>query len=60
VLVRVFVRVVGAERDSADEIVEDATSEVDEDWTITTDEAGAAELSGAADLAVSYRSDRHA
>jgi hypothetical protein len=52
------VRVVGAERDCADETVEDATSEVEEDWTMTADEAGAAELSGAADLAVSYRSLR--
>jgi hypothetical protein len=57
VLVRVLVRVVGAERDSADEIVEDAIAEVEEDSTMTADEAaGAAELSGAADLAVSYRS----
>jgi hypothetical protein len=47
-----LVRVVGRVRDSAEDSVEDATAEVD-DSTITAEEAGAAELAGAADLAVS-------
>jgi hypothetical protein len=46
------VRVVGRVRDSAEDSVEDATAEVD-DSTTAADEAGAAELTGAADLSVS-------
>ena len=45
-------RVVGRVRDSAEDSVEDATAEVD-DSTTAADDAGAAELAGAADLAVS-------
>jgi len=52
------VRVVGRDRDSAEDSVEDATTDEVDDSTTAAEEAGAAELAGAADLAISDRSYR--
>lgn len=51
---KVLVRVVGTDRDSAEEAVDETTSDVvEDDWTIAADDAGAAELSAtAADLGI--------
>ena len=52
-------RVVGRDCDWAEDSVEDATTAEVDDSTTAAEEAGAAELAGAADLGLSDRSYKH-